>query len=166
MKVLIVVESYFGNTWEVAQTLAAALAPHTATVVRTNEAPAAIPPEVDLLLVGAPTHDFSMPSANTRKQAVAKGGTGEGSTGEGPGAREWIASLTPRDLPVHTFDTSFEKRLSGSAARAAARALTKRGFPRSRRGPSFHVQGRSGPLNPGEAERVKAWANGLVQESP
>lgn len=161
MKVLIVVESYFGNTWEAARTLAAALAPHTATVLRTTEAPREIPPEVDLLLVGAPTHDFSLPSAGTRKQAVAKGGTGEG-----PGVREWIAALTPRDLPVHTFDTSFEKRLSGSAARAAARALGKRGFPRPQRGPSFHVRGRSGPLNPGEAERVKAWATELAKEVP
>lgn len=161
MKVLIVVESYFGNTREAAEALAAALAPHPATVLGTDEAPSEIPAEVDLLLVGAPTHDFSMPSAGTRTQAVAKGGTGEG-----PGAREWIAGLEPRDLPVRTFDTSFEKWLSGSAARAAAKALTKRGFRRARRGPSFHVRGRSGPLNPGEHKRVEDWAADLVRELP
>ncbi|SIO85525.1 hypothetical protein [Nocardiopsis sp. JB363] len=154
MRTLIVVESYFGNTTEVARTLAEHLEP--ARVVPVAEAPTEIPIDVDLLLVGAPTHDFSLPSANTRKQALDKGGHGQG-----PGVREWIASLTPRDLPVHTFDTSHAKRLSGSAARAAAKALKRRGF-RPTRGPSFHVHGRSGPLEEGQLRRVQEWAAALV----
>lgn len=85
MTVLIVAESYFGNTLTVTQaiafSLAQALGQCHVTVLRPIEAPVDLPPDVNLLLVGAPTHDFSMPKGQTRKQAAEKGATSGDSVG-------------------------------------------------------------------------------------
>jgi flavodoxin len=77
---LIVVESCFGNTPAVAQVIAAGLArtlgQDAVTVVRSGEAPHELPAGVDLLLVDAPTHDYSIPKEATHRQAVEKGAPG------------------------------------------------------------------------------------------
>ncbi|GAA3747155.1 flavodoxin family protein [Salinactinospora qingdaonensis] len=163
MNILIVVESYFGNTLTVAQAVAAGLSEvlgaDSVTTVSPSEAPREIPAGVGLLLVGAPTHDFAMPKEQTRRQAVEKGGT----HGDGVGVREWIENLPPRpELLVRTFDTSFEKMLSGSAAKSAYKLLRKRGFGGAERGESFHVAGRGGPLNEGEQRRAQEWGRQLA----
>lgn len=149
MTVLIVTESYFGNTLTITQAIASglvqALGQGHVAVLRPSEAPVDLPPDVNLLLVGAPTHDFSMPKEQTHKQAAEKGATG----GDSVGVREWIAQVTPRgDLSVLTFDTSLKAKFTpGSASKAAFKALKKRGFRNSERGQSFYVAGMSGPLD-------------------
>lgn len=159
MAVLIVVESCFGNTHLVAEAIAAGLsqAPDHApvTLVRSDEAPQDIPADVDLLLVGAPTHEFSLPKESSRQQAVAKGAT----TNNPIGLRDWIGQVTPRaDLRVITFDTSIKMAFSlGSASKAAFKALKKRGFRAAQRGQSFYVTQTAGPLADGEDQRAKAW---------
>ncbi len=164
LNVLIVVESSFGNTMAVAEVLAGALRGRAdageVTVVRTDQAPRVLPDGLDLLLVGAPTHAFTLPTPASRAQAVAKGAPPVWEVG----VREWIADVEARpDLRVLTFDTSVRLRLSlGCAARAAARLLRRRGFDLAERGPSFYVTGTAGPLGDGEQERAASWAAGLV----
>ncbi|MEV0431516.1 flavodoxin/nitric oxide synthase [Micromonospora sp. NPDC050495] len=159
MTVLIVAESYFGNTRTVAQTIASGLARSlgagAVTVVRPGEAPHELGTDIDLLLVGAPTHDYSMPKAQTRIQAAKKGATVK----DGIGIQEWIGRVTPRaDLRVVTFDTSLEMRFAlGSASKAAYKALKKRGFQKAERGESFRVAGTAGPLVSDEESRAEAW---------
>jgi hypothetical protein len=165
MSVLIVVESCFGNTRVVAEAvadgLATALGGVPVTVVAADDAPLDLPAAVDLLLVGAPTHAFSMPSSRSRQDAARQGAS---PAPAGVGVRDWIARVTPRpDLPVVTFDTSVKLRFTpGTAAKAARKALARRGFARAERGPSFYVTGTPGPLVDGEAQRAKQWAAGLV----
>lgn len=159
MTVLIVAESYFGNTLTVTRAIASGLAQplglEAVTVVRPSEAPHELPAEVDLLLVGAPTHEFSMPKEQSRKQAAEKGATRDHSIG----VREWLQQVTPRaDLRVVTFDTSVKmKFMPGSASKAAFKALKKRGFGEAERGLSFYVAGTAGPLVNGEEQRAEAW---------
>lgn len=163
--VLVVVESSFGNTLAVAHAMASAL--HgppcglDTTVTGPDAAPTVLDPTVDLLLVGAPTHAFSLPTARSRAEAVSKGADPATSTG----LREWIATLTPSaGLRVVTFDTSIPLRFApGCAAKTACKLLRKRGFPTAERGPSFHVTGTPGPLADGELARAAAWATQLVQ---
>ena len=80
------------------------------------------------------------------------------------GVRDWISRVRPRpDLHVITFDTSVKLRFTpGTAAKAARRALTRRGFARVERGPSFYVSGTPGPLAEGEERRATRWAAGLA----
>ncbi|GAA1504923.1 flavodoxin family protein [Terrabacter terrae] len=165
MKVLIVHESLFGNTREVAETIAEGLrhgrAPDMGevTLVPVDEAPTSIGDDVGLLLVGGPTHAFSMTRPQTRQDAAAKG-----ATAARQGLREWIETVTPRaGLPVVTFDTRIHvKMLPGSAAAAAAKALRHRGFDRAERGESFWVQDTAGPVVEGELERAREWGAELA----
>lgn len=159
MSVLIVHESMFGNTHEVAEAIAGGLrrgrAPDDGVrVVRVDEAPAELGADVELLLVGGPTHALGMTRPNTRADAVKQGGEPSRE-----GVREWIEQLTPRaDLPVVTFDTRVHVRLlPGSAAGAAAKALRHHGFGRAERGETFWVEGTPGPVAPGELERARQW---------
>ena len=160
MSVLIVVESRFGNTLGIARSVAAGVADSGAevSVLRCSDA-AAIPQDVHLVLVGAPTHNLRLPSQASRKQAAARGASADA----GPGVAEWIGQLDPRpDVRVVTFDTTTDGRFTGSAAKAAARLLRGRGFTSAEQGESFLVEGTAGPLRPGEEDRARSWGAGLA----
>lgn len=163
MSVLIVVESMFGNSLTVAGSIAEGIrgAGVDVEVMRVSDAPLVLDPSVTLLLVGGPTHAFSMTRKSTRADAIRQGAT-EGQ--EVTGIREWIDRATPRpDLPVITFDTRVQvKFVPGSAAKSAATALNHHGFARVHRGETFFVQGTPGPLSDGEAERARSWGEELA----
>lgn len=157
MRTLIVVESMWGNTRAVADAVAQAL-PGDVTVVDVAKAPDPLP-EVDLVLLGGPTHAFSMSRAETRADAVGRGATGDPATG----IREWLGGATPvAGLKVATFGSRVDKALNpDGAAKAAAKAARKRGFDVVGH-QSFNVVGMEGPLEDGELERAATWARGVA----
>jgi hypothetical protein len=165
MNVLIVHESMFGNTREIAAAIAAGLrrgrppGDDGVRLVHVDDAPPAIDDDVDLLLVGGPTHAFGMTRPQTRQDATTKGAPPAHT-----GVREWIETLPPRvDLPVVTFDTRVHVRmLPGSAARSAAKALKHKGFHRAEQGETFWVEGTPGPVVAGEVERAERWGAELA----
>ncbi|GAA2740694.1 flavodoxin family protein [Terrabacter aerolatus] len=164
MNVLIVHESMFGNTRQIASAIAEGVRAGTTPggevrVVHVDDAPTAIGDDVDLLLVGGPTHGLSMTRPQTREDATSKG-----AAPAREGVREWIAEVTPRrGLPVVTFDTRVHvKLLPGSAANAAAKALRHRGFDGAERGETFWVEGVAGPVLEGELERAREWGATLA----
>lgn len=162
MKALVVFESLWGNSEQVARAIADGLAEHAeVTVVDVRDAPA-LPGDVDLVVAGGPTHAFSMSRASTRKDAVAQGAPhGEGE----PGLRDWLEAQ-PRGghHRVATFDTRVTKvhHLPGSAARSAARSARKHGFAVAAEPHSFYVEDMAGPLADGELERAAAWGRELA----
>jgi hypothetical protein len=164
MNTLIVHESLFGNTREVADAIGAGVADgrppgdDVVRVVHVDDAPTTVD-DLDLLLVGGPTHALGMTRPKTRLDAESKGGSPARE-----GVREWIGSLAARPgLPVVTFDTRVHVRLlPGSAASAAAKALRHRGFDRAERGETFWVEDVSGPLQQGELERARSWGAELA----
>ena len=95
MNVLIVHESMFGNTHQIASAIAEGMrqggADGDVRVVHVDDAPTTIGDDVGLLLVGGPTHGFSMTRPQTRQDATTKG-----ATPAQEGVREWIATVTPR----------------------------------------------------------------------
>lgn len=162
MSVLVVVESLFGNTRELADAIAAGLREargHVVDVVDVAQAPHQVPDGILLLVVGAPTHAFSMSRENTRTDAVR-----QGAAKTSIGIREWIEGLPARaDLDVVTFDTRVKvPGLPGSAAKSAAKALREKGFGRVERGRTFWVHGKTGPLGEGELARARAWGAELA----
>jgi flavorubredoxin len=164
MSVLIVVESLFGNTMAVARAVAAGVASRgtDVTVLRCADAPTEIPADVSLLLAGAPTHNLHLPNRASRTQAAGRGAD----YGEAVGLAEWIGTATPRkDLRVVTFDTTTGGAFAGSAAKAAAKLLRRRGFGALEQGPGFVVTGTPGPLRDGEEERARAWGAALVSDA-
>lgn len=162
MRTLVVYESMWGNTREVAETIAEALG-GGATVVEAARAPESVPEDIDLLVVGGPTHAFSMSRASTRRDAEAKGAR---SGDSGSGIREWLAALPSSDVRVATFDTRVGsvRRLPGSAAKAAAKEVRRHDLGHLVDTESFYVADMSGPLLDGELERARAWGKALAAE--
>lgn len=162
MSVLIVVESMFGNSYAVAEAIADGVRSigREVTLTRVEDAPTTIDPSVALLVLGGPTHAFSMTRQNTRADAIRQGATGGSEAG---GIREWIEQAAPRpELEVITFDTRVQvKFVPGSAARSAATSLRHHGFRHAHRGETFFVLGTPGPLADGELERATAWGKEL-----
>jgi hypothetical protein len=164
MRSLVVYESWFGNTRRIAEEIAAALA-HEGEVdlVKVDEA---LPPldDVDLLVVGAPTHIHGLSSKRSREGALTQGAHGE----PGIGVRGWIDALPdgaggPR---AAAFDTRahMPALLVGSAARGIARRLRDHGYRLAIEPQSFFVKGTPGLLEEGELERASEWGRTLANE--
>lgn len=156
---LVVYESSFGNTKSIAEAIAFGLAGDV-ELVEADDAPTLLGSDVGLLVVGGPTHAFTMSTPKSRR-------TASDMTGSSPariGIREWIDELSMLSTtPVATFDTKIEHpRLPGSAARAAARRLRKTGLSVIVEPKTFYVTGTPGPLKAGERDRAHAWGAALA----
>jgi hypothetical protein len=164
MKALVVYESMWGNTRQVANAIAEGLGGVPATEVGTVDADEL--KDLDLLVVGGPTHAFSMSRASTRRDAAQKGATGGH---DDLGIREWLDAL-PSDLTaaVATFDTRATKvrHLPGSAARSAAKEIKRHHGGRVVDQESFYVLDMEGPLMEGELDRARSWAASLAHAVP
>lgn len=161
-KALVVYESMFGNTRDVAEAIAEGLASHGhVEALEVGEAPTAVPAEVDLLVAGGPTHAFGMSREGTRGQAA--GETPQPLVSTRIGLREWLGRLEVRPgLAVATFDTSFKKiRRFGTAGRGAQKRLKRLGLSPAAPPESFYVKETTGPLLDGELERARAWGSAL-----
>jgi hypothetical protein len=166
---LVVYESFFGNTAHVADAVAGALRLEgwSARVVDVAQVCDADMDGVDLLVVGAPTHAFSMSRPSTRAEAVDRGGRGDYERG---GMREWLEELPVATSPERiaaTFDTRVSKvrHLPASAARTAARTLRHKGFQVLGKPAGFIVQDVEGPLESRETEHAIAWGRAIVRET-
>ncbi len=161
-RALIIVESYFGNTRAIAEAVAAGLIEGgvEAQVVDVDRAPGALPADLDLLVLGAPTHNRGLPTAATRAKARAQAGSGEAS----PGIGEWLRTVTvPVSTDVAAFDTVISKGwLSGSAAKAIAKALQRQQGRRTASVRSFVVTASKGPLAAGQETDAHSWGRELA----
>ena len=163
MKVLVVYESMFGNTEQIARAVARGLEKSAEVeVVEVSGAPRDPDAEVDLIVAGGPTHAFSMSRESTRADAINRGAT-EGE--QEFGLREWIDALPAgRHVDkIATFDTRVRtmRHLPGSAAKGAAKAARRQGYESASPAESFYVDDVDGPLVAGELERAEAWGQQL-----
>ncbi|MET3768350.1 hypothetical protein ABIB15_001030 [Marisediminicola sp. UYEF4] len=161
MHALVVYESLWGNTEQIARAVAAELATKMdVEVVEADTAPVSLE-GIDLLLVGGPTHAFSMSRSTTRESAVSDHAAPHA---PGRGIREWLADVVlPHATKAATFDTRVNApRLPGSAAKAAKQELRSLGAQMVVKKESFRVQGYGGPLIDGELERAAEWARSIV----
>lgn len=148
MNTLIIYDSTFGNTAQLAQAMADKLGEHgTARIALADEAGLTEVNDIDLLLVGGPTqrHDMS------------------------PNMKAFLKSLPRRSfqgVPAGTFDTRYHMSAwkSGSAAHAIASRLKRTGVSLIVEPESFFVTEREGPLEEGELERAASWAEEIYQK--
>ena len=165
MRVMVVYESIWGNTEQIAREIAAGIGGETVEVVDAASAPPAVDSDVDLLVVGGPTHAFSMTSASTRESARQQGATRIPASG----IREWLERLSSpgKAVPVATFDTrTVSPRLPGSAAKKAMKRLVGLGFRPAAKPETFGVHGYSGPIADGELERARQWGAEIAGTLP
>lgn len=172
MRIVVVYESMFGNTRQVAEAIAGELAAdHDVEVTTAGAATAAAPgagDDPDLVVVGAPTHVHALPS--TRRAvpdyvARADGALHTEPSAGGPGVREWLAAQGPGRWSVATFDTRLEKPafLVGHPARSVARSVRCHGHTVAGV-ESFFVDA-SNRMLPGELDRAREWARRVASST-
>jgi Flavodoxin len=177
MNVVVVYESMFGNTHEIAEAITNGVreaAPDAEVAcVPVAEANPELVQVADLLIVGGPTHMRGMTSAMTRKMGItAEEKVDEAHRhdvepgAEGPGVRDWFDTLPKarRGTKGAAFDTRAEQRLAGGAAHGIAKRLRRHGYDVVA-DEGFIIEGTEGPLRAGESERAKTWGAALVRES-
>jgi len=146
----------FGNTRLIAEAVADVLSERCAVqLVEVSQAPLAVH-DVDLLVVGGPTHALGMSRPSTRTGARDKGAKGDVERG----VREWLSDVTfvPRPALAAAFDTRVRTRLPlGSARRPISRRLRRLGL-RVAPSASLVVASTAGPLEAGEVEVARRWA--------
>lgn len=157
MNVLVLYDSYFGNTEKVAQAIGAALEEsHQVETRRVSEADPKQLDGVELLIVGSPTRAFQATKSAT----------------------QFIQNIPRKALEnvrVAAFDTRIEVtenhpkflkgmvKTFGYAAEPLAKKLEKKGGVLAAPAEGFIVDDTEGPVTEGELERAAAWARKLAE---
>jgi len=146
MKTLVVYDSVYGNTEQIARAIGGAISDN----VKVLHASEVHPPElegVDLLIVGAPT----------------QGGKPT------PEMRDFLNKISKpaiKGVNVAAFDTRLSAKwvgVFGYAAGKIASSLKKKGGVLILLPEAFFVKGTKGPLKEGELERAAGWAQEVVK---
>ncbi|MDA1258461.1 MAG: flavodoxin [Chloroflexi bacterium] len=172
MRALVVYESIYGNTRDIAQAigmgLGQGLSQFEVEVVEVGSAMGRAEELADLLAVGGPTMMWGM-SRNMSRNVARKQAREQGSApvSQGPGVREWLGLLDDVDGALAAaFDTRMRSRFpTGEAAGRIGSQLRKRGYSLALPPEGFFVTGTDGPLADGEFERAIAWGRELAAEA-
>ena len=169
MNALVVFESVYGNTRAVAEAIAEGLAPvgvvEAKPVFETGDADLE---DVDLLVVGGPTHMHGLTSSFSRRAAIQAGEEDgveiEPGAQERRGLRQRLGERAGQGRKAASFDTRMDRSptLTGAASRGIARRLHGGGYELVTEPESFFVEDAEGPLADGELERARAWGAKLA----
>jgi hypothetical protein len=159
---LVVYESVFGNTAEIARAIGEGLLWHgEVTVADVRGARPQYAERFDLLVVGAPSRAFSLARS---VPAVHLLHPHQRHARPQLGLRDWLR-LLPEGThaeAVATFDTrTVGDHAPGSAAGHAAHVLRHRGYLTVGQPTTFYAQHPEGPVLPGERARAVAWGDQL-----
>ncbi len=172
MRALVVYESMYGNTHQVAEAIGTGLeTAYEVTVVPVAHADPALLDEADLVVVGGPTHVHGMSRPGTRKGAVeaaAKPDSRQQTEPDamGPGLREWFGTLGRYPAKAAAFDTRLNGPavMTGRASRKVAHLLRAHGLDLVAPPESFLVT-KQNVLEPHETTRAREWGARLVASS-
>lgn len=145
MKVLVVYDSVYGNTEQIARAIGGAIT-EDVKVIHVRETEPAELLGIDLLIVGAPTQG-GRPTTEMQN---------------------FLKKASPsdiQDLKIVTFDTRISARwvgIFGYAAGRIAKSLKKKGGILIKDPEPFFVAGTQGPLKEGELERAATWAQEVI----
>jgi hypothetical protein len=169
MRAVIVYESMYGNTRQIAEAIREGLgADDDVRVVPVAEADPAMLHGADLLVTGGPTHAHSISWPSTRRSAAdaaAKPDAGltlePGATGVG--LREWLPTLGDVKIWAAAFDTRLDapQVFTGRGSARIERRLRQHKAHLIAEPESFLVT-KQNTLLPGELERARAWGQRLA----
>jgi len=169
MRSLVVYESMYGNTRQVAEAIAdGCRRAGPASVVRAADFDPSTLAELDLLVLGGPTHAWSMSRPKTRLAAITNPGHGtppvEAKLDES-GIRELLGSLGRPGCPVAVYDPRIggPALITGRASAALAHRLRRRGVRPIGKPRSFLVN-RASQLRSGELDRARLWGIELTEQ--
>ena len=157
-KILILYDSVFGNTEQIAQAIGKVLqSKGNVEVLKVNQVKPELLMGLNLLIVGSPTRAFRPTGAiNKFLVKIPKNGL----KGVKVAAFDTRISLDDIDSSIgHWFIKTF-----GYAAKPISDKLKKKGGQLIIPPEGFYVEGAEGPLKKGELERAAAWAKQIITE--
>lgn len=140
MKSVVVYDTRFGNTEKVAKGIAKAL---MADISKAPEATVSELKGYDTLVFGSPTHAWNMSDGMKDLFNRMKGESFRGKK-------------------AAAFDTKFNRRFAGSAAKKMEGRLRKLGFDIAVEPMSFFVKGMEGPLEDGELQKCEKFGKDIA----
>jgi hypothetical protein len=184
MKALLVYESVFGNTEQIARAVAEGLSRRLPVqTLDVGRAPLTLGSDIGLIVVGGPTHVFGLSRADrrtdghadtqadthadSRSDSRATDGANGSVVTHARGLKTWLEGLHvgASGVAAAAFDTRVNRpRLPGSAARAADRQMRRQGMHPIVLPHSFHVRRTTGPLADGESEQARQWGERVAVE--
>ena len=159
MKALVVYDSVFGNTEQIAQAIGKGLGSQKdVQICRVTD----MKPEqftgLNLLVVGSPTRAFRpTPAINNFLKRIPKKGL------EGINVAAFDTGLSISDIESSFLRTCV--KIFGYAAKPISDRLKKKGGRPTVPPEGFFVEGTEGPLKQGERERATNWAKQIIDAS-
>ena len=158
MKALIIYDSFFGNTEQIAQAIGNALgSPEDVEVLRVGN----VKPEqltgLTLLIVGSPTRGFRpTPAISNLLKRIPKNGL------KGVKVAAFDTRFAVDEIESYVFILRILVNIFGYAAKPIADRLEKKGGELIIPPEGFFVGGTEGPLKEGELERAADWAKQIM----
>ncbi len=152
MKILIIYDSFFGNTEQIARAIGNVLGTHKdAGTLRVSDAKQEQLTGLELLIVGSPTRAFRPTEAiNNFLKGIALGGL------KGVKVAAFDTGIAMSDMKSSALRILV--KIAGYAAKPIAGRLKKKGGDLVLPPEGFWVKGTEGPLKEGELERAAEWA--------
>ena len=158
MKALVIYDSFFGNTEQIAQAIGNALgSPEDVEVLRVGN----VKPEqltgLTLLIVGSPTRGFRpTPAISNLLKSIPKNGL------KGVKVAAFDTRFAVDEIESYVFILRILVNIFGYAAKPIADRLEKKGGELIIPPEGFFVGGTEGPLKEGELERAVDWAKQIM----
>lgn len=158
MKIIIIYDSVFGNTREIALAIYQEVSKnHQAEMQAVNEVNPELFASAEYLIVGSPTRGFRpTPAISGFIKSLPKGSL-SGKTVAAFDTRVKLDDIQSKAL-------RFMVKTGGYAAKPILAQLVKKGGSQLGEPEGFYVKGEEGPLHEGEIERAMRWAGKLVCE--
>ena len=170
MRAVVVYESMFGNTRQIADAIGTGLVDgNVVSVIPVAEAGLDQIKDADLVVVGGPTHAHGMTRTMTRQGAAKMAEQTDSGVRLEPdalaeGLREWLDGLGKSKVygKAAAFDTRMPgpAALTGRASKGISRALRHHGYELVAEPESFIVT-KENTLEPGEEDRARLWGTRL-----
>lgn len=156
MKILVLYDSFFGNTKKVAETIVSTLGQvHEIEIVKVENASIAQLQNAELLFVGSPTRAFS---ASPNMTAFLKSLPEKSLSAVK--AAVFDTRIAPEDVKPKLIGMAI--KWAGYADKKMIKLLQPSGADVVPPGNGFMVSESEGPLKAGELERAVDWANSIV----
>ena len=160
MNAVVVYESHWGNTAEVARSIAEGIGPGTRALT-TDEATPAVLADLELLVVGAPVIAFGLPREGVRRQLAGDVKAPRPADVSHPLLRTWLEGLPAAKGWGAAFETRIWWSPRGATGTIEAK-LRRAGYRITGKAERFIVGGSYGPMRDGELDRARRWGASLA----
>ena len=159
MEAIVVYESVWGNTADVARAIAEGLG-GGAEAFATDAVPAERLAKADLIVAGSPVFAFSLPNESTRARILESEADGPRPDLSHPSLRSWLDSLPTGNGLAAAFETRIWWSPRGAIG-TIEKKLARAGYRRLAKAEKYVVKDKYGPLREGELDRARAWGRSL-----